>query len=677
MIMKMHGAYMTIENFLYTYKEGLVYSQKGDGSSDHWDLEAGRKLIIPDYQREYRWEEKQIEEIIKDIKDRKCYLGQIVVAKTSNDPKRYYVVDGQQRCISIIILLTVLIREFWKNNDTLNVRNYELHLAEKNASKPGEPRLSFEANCFADFQEFISQIYEMDDDTLNSGNFSNPKEDLYRQKSRYVAACQKAFEEITHYANLCTSIPKKLEFIKTFIDNILGTQISLVIFESENSYESERIFLDLNEKGLQLDNEDILKAYYFQRIDSRNGNDALDVWKNLKSRFFDLKEELELEETIKLETIVNFSLQAKLLTIEDGFVYKEFDKNLRYKDKSGKSHICELFVATELHNSMKSIVLFLNDIVELYKNDENSLFYKAYFPTGDSTNRVIFRNVFKYICKPKLLIVYIVLIKFWQLRNSNEEKLTIEDIYQILAFYVVCSLCGKRKGKQCFNDEFMGAETIQEAYEELQKIEYGMLDSAIGEGEIPNTSVANAEWLEFIIQMFYNTFSFDTSNRKWKKNASNQAFIANYIVPKESYAKDHFVLQNGKRIELHNGDTYNVSKKIKTLKRRVYNFMYHKDVFANTDFISRIDQIKKNDSQYGEYEKNYIDFIIDKLCDHFDVKKSLDPDQKWEEIKCEYDKVMPDKYEEVVSCILVENVQAWNKHICEKMLDYIKIYEQQ
>ena len=673
--MKMHGAYMTLENFLYTYKEGVVYSQKGDGTSDHWNLEANRRIIIPDYQREYRWEEKQIEEIIKDIKDRKCYLGQIVVAKTSDDPKNYYIVDGQQRCISTIILLTVLIREFWKNEDFINVNNYELHLTDNNKDKIGTPRLAFEANCFKDFQEFISQVYNMDDETLEQGTFSDPKEDLYRQKDRYVIACQKAFADVKRFLELYTTTPDKLDFVKMFIENILKTEISLVIFESENSYESERIFLDLNEKGLRLDNEDILKAYYFQRVDSRNGTEALEVWKNLKTNFFNIKEELELEDTIKIETIVNFALQADLLTKKDGYLYKGFDRNLRYKDGPEKQHICELFIATELHKSMNSIVLFLRDLADLYKNDEHSVFYKNYFEEDDSTTRIVFRELFRYMCKPKLLIVYIVLIKFWKLRNGSDEKLCVEDIVQIVAFYIVCSLCGKRKGKQCFNDEFMGAKTIQEAYKELQNIEHQMLEVAIDEGEVPPANITNAEWLEFLIQMFYNDFSFDAASYQWKINATNQSLIDNYIAQKEQFSKDHFVLQNGNSINLYNGDIYRTSKKIKNLKRRVYNFMYHKDVFGNKDFISRIDEIKKDDSDYGEYEKEYISFIIDNLCDYFEVDKHSAPDIKWDQIKTKYGSVMPNKFEEIIGVVLVDNLQAWNRHICEKIKSQIELHE--
>ena len=59
-VMRVRGAYMTIKEFLYTYKKGFIYTDTGNSEQDEWCLKANRKLIIPDYQREYRWEEKQL-----------------------------------------------------------------------------------------------------------------------------------------------------------------------------------------------------------------------------------------------------------------------------------------------------------------------------------------------------------------------------------------------------------------------------------------------------------------------------------------------------------------------------------------------------------------------------------------------------------------------------------------
>ena len=92
---------------------------------------------IPDYQRGYSWEKKQLEEMWNDIqnidisnagrsKARVHYTGLITVKRVEHSEALawqestpilrrgytpFYVVDGQQRLTTIIILLTVILKK--------------------------------------------------------------------------------------------------------------------------------------------------------------------------------------------------------------------------------------------------------------------------------------------------------------------------------------------------------------------------------------------------------------------------------------------------------------------------------------------------------------------------------------------------------------------------------------
>ncbi len=92
------------------------------------------EFIIPPYQRGYRWEEEQVVtllddlyDFIKSIKARKSSsctdstepyycLQPITVVKVSENPKRYVVVDGQQRLTTVYLLLHFLRNEEWRYN---------------------------------------------------------------------------------------------------------------------------------------------------------------------------------------------------------------------------------------------------------------------------------------------------------------------------------------------------------------------------------------------------------------------------------------------------------------------------------------------------------------------------------------------------------------------------------
>lgn len=90
------------------------------------DLFNTRIFRIPDYQRGYAWEDKQLNELWDDLDEiptvneelKKHYTGTIYLEETNptetekwlSGVKFYNVVDGQQRLTSISILLFELLR---------------------------------------------------------------------------------------------------------------------------------------------------------------------------------------------------------------------------------------------------------------------------------------------------------------------------------------------------------------------------------------------------------------------------------------------------------------------------------------------------------------------------------------------------------------------------------------
>ena len=84
---------------------------------------------IPEYQRGYRWEKKQVEDLLNDIKDfidkrsanlvkeNEFYcLQPVVVYKTSD--YNYDVIDGQQRLTTLYLILQAL--KIWERYTSLH-----------------------------------------------------------------------------------------------------------------------------------------------------------------------------------------------------------------------------------------------------------------------------------------------------------------------------------------------------------------------------------------------------------------------------------------------------------------------------------------------------------------------------------------------------------------------------
>ena len=70
--------------------------------------------IVPDYQREYVWTDKEVHQLLEDVGEqidagttREYFIGTVLVSPT--DQKNHYeVIDGQQRLTTFFLLLCAL-----------------------------------------------------------------------------------------------------------------------------------------------------------------------------------------------------------------------------------------------------------------------------------------------------------------------------------------------------------------------------------------------------------------------------------------------------------------------------------------------------------------------------------------------------------------------------------------
>src|ERR1700676_4028024 len=74
--------------------------------------------IVPDYQREYVWTEKEVQQLLDDIEEqldvderREYFIGPVLVSPTAQK-SHYEVIDGQQRLTTFFLLLCALRERF-------------------------------------------------------------------------------------------------------------------------------------------------------------------------------------------------------------------------------------------------------------------------------------------------------------------------------------------------------------------------------------------------------------------------------------------------------------------------------------------------------------------------------------------------------------------------------------
>ena len=126
-------------------------------------------LKIPDYQRPYKWTEKNVNQLIDDIifhKEKSAYrLGTLVIHKDEKEVLN--IVDGQQRTVTLILIACAIVQNQGNILEKIFKRN-----ENKENYTPKLTSLSFtneitKSNIQSNYKAIERRISEFDDTTIN------------------------------------------------------------------------------------------------------------------------------------------------------------------------------------------------------------------------------------------------------------------------------------------------------------------------------------------------------------------------------------------------------------------------------------------------------------------------------------------------------------------------------
>jgi len=118
------------------------------------EIFADNYFVIPDYQRGYAWDEKQVQDLLQDLDhliddgiSQKHYTGTLVLSHEGQSD-RYKVVDGQQRLTTLVMLAKVIFDELPENEKSrvegLYIRRGKLGSAKRVLTLNSDTRRFFE-----------------------------------------------------------------------------------------------------------------------------------------------------------------------------------------------------------------------------------------------------------------------------------------------------------------------------------------------------------------------------------------------------------------------------------------------------------------------------------------------------------------------------------------------------
>jgi hypothetical protein len=231
-------------------------------------LLSGTRYSIDYYQREYRWQPKQVRELIDDLADKflqdykpaderdavqsygHYFLGSVIVSRKNNQS---FIIDGQQRLTTLTLLL--------------------IYLHNRQGARPDRVKLD---------ELIFSERYGKKSFNIDVDERTPAMEALYNQQSFDPSDQSESVRNIAgRYQDIASDFPDEIDdaalsyFADWLIENV--HLVEIVAFSDEDAY---TIFETMNDRGLSLTPLEMLKGYLLANIsDEHKKNAAAVVWK--------------------------------------------------------------------------------------------------------------------------------------------------------------------------------------------------------------------------------------------------------------------------------------------------------------------------------------------------------------------------------------------------------------
>lgn len=243
--------------------------------------------VIPAYQRPYSWGFDQFYELYKDLmgafKDNESYfLGNIIMARSKsydNDGKNY-VVDGQQRIITLWTLLKMLALHLPDINPLQRALTVEQWTGDKNMPKIDS--MIFETND----NESIKSVLAYDKATLES----RYKEVVNNDNTINENKCNSRVEEaLLYFYQQFVVLQKDSQYLSDFAQFLMKKVTMLPIVQNADEQRDAEnkaltIFETINNRGMDLEDADIFKArLYDSAYEDEQRQEFISMWVDFKT----------------------------------------------------------------------------------------------------------------------------------------------------------------------------------------------------------------------------------------------------------------------------------------------------------------------------------------------------------------------------------------------------------
>ncbi len=259
-----------IENYKYTIEEAF----------------RNCFYIVPDYQREYVWTDKEVNKLLDDIDDEfdgastsEYFIGTILVSPTQ-DKNHFEVIDGQQRLTTFFLILCAL-RSLFEDEPHAGLLGGLISTSYSKSDGNIETKLKLDPR-YEDADEVIGKIVQVN---------GNPE----TTKSAIISLGLKEYGSLENILNAYRTIYRFLQGNykdKNTLKNYWGKLANNVVFIQISTDVSSalKIFETINERGVGLNPMDLLKNLLFTQVDPEEFKKLKNEWKKITKPLEEAKE---------------------------------------------------------------------------------------------------------------------------------------------------------------------------------------------------------------------------------------------------------------------------------------------------------------------------------------------------------------------------------------------------
>ncbi|WP_373543502.1 DUF262 domain-containing protein [Chamaesiphon sp.] len=329
-------------------------------------LKEDNQFQIPLFQRRYSWHEKNWQILLKDLIDihngdvkSGYFIGTIVTQhnypKTVHGISPFIVIDGQQRLITITLLLSV-IRDFLRFSGNVecadDINKYLVNSSQTNNDfyKIFFPDRGIEWRVY---QHIVS----------NDGNSLWKDLDLDFDCSQSIHNNKTRFSETRVFKAFRFFQEKVQQELRNSINfsrlkDIILHELMLVSIVADNDDNPYLIFERLNSTGLKLDQSDLIRNYVLMKSSLSPDKEEIDKeWRLLEKKFREIEEKINKKRWYDRD--YRSEVRGKLLT-QYFWNYLRKDGDSVTEKEVYKSMIEKFDAFSDKHKYLKELTQFSN-----------------------------------------------------------------------------------------------------------------------------------------------------------------------------------------------------------------------------------------------------------------------------------------------------------------------------